>query len=357
LLDSRSSLSDEFAHHVIQLPFAYGGAVGSGTFRCLPEDFIVNEQLSFEPSEEGEHVFLSIQKTALNTDDVAQTLARFASVKRRDVAYAGMKDRHARTTQTFSVHLPGKESPDWSELNSDNLKIIGISRHKKKLKTGAIKNNTFTITIKGCEIDEQAFRETFLNISKKGVPNYFMEQRFGRNGHNLLMAYDVFSKGESFKSKRVKGLLLSAVRSYLFNSILSKRVFDETWNKALSGEAFVLAGTRQFFVEESISEDIVDRLECHDIHPSGPLYGVGKATIHSIVEDIEQLVLKDHDVFCDGLVNEKVAGSRRALRVLPKNMCIEDVDETTKKLSFELPSGSYATAVLRELFILKNGSR
>ena len=184
-----------------------------------------------------------------------------------------------------------------------------------------------------------------------------MEQRFGRNGHNLLMAYDIFSKGEGFKSKRVKGLLLSAVRSYLFNSILSKRVADETWDKALSGDAFVLAGTRQFFVEENISENIVDRLECHDIHPSGALYGVGKAAIHSVVEDIEQLILKEHGVFCGGLVREKVTNSRRALRVLPKNMRIEDVNETTKQLSFELPSGSYATAVLRELFILKNGSR
>lgn len=357
MLDSKPSPSEEFTHHVPQLSFSNDGAVGSGTFRCTPEDFIVNERLSFEPSGEGEHVFLSIEKTALNTDDVAQMLAKFSSVKRRDVAYAGMKDRHAVTTQTFSVHLPGKSAPDWSELNSDNIKIIGVSRHKKKLRTGAIKNNAFTITIKNCDVGEEAFQKTFLTIKNDGVPNYFMEQRFGRNGHNLLMAYDIFSKGDVFKSKRVKGLLLSAVRSYLFNLVLSQRVNDGTWNKGLTGDAFVLAGTRQFFVEESITEDIIDRLESHDIHPSGPLYGVGTATSHSVVEEIETLILKEHDIFCDGLLREKVAYSRRALRVLPKKMRIKDIDETTKQLSFELASGSYATAVLRELFILKNGAR
>lgn len=328
----------------------HGGVVGKGVIRQCPEDFIVNEQLSFEPSGEGEHVFLQLKKTSLNTDSVAQTIAKFAKVKRMAVAYAGMKDRHAVTSQTFSIHLPGKELPNWKLLEEPAIKILNTTRHRKKLKMGAIKANDFCITIKDCDVDEQALSKKVTEIGRHGVPNYFMEQRFGYSGHNLTLAYQIFSQQESFKSKRIKGLMLSAVRSYLFNLVLAKRIINSSWDKALDGDVFILNGTRQFFVEKTIDDVIIDRLLCHDIHPSGPLYGVGETAVTGVVAKVERDVFNENAIFCDGLLREKVGVSRRALRVVPDNMVLEHIDETTKRISFCLPSGSYATAVLRELF-------
>jgi len=89
------------------------GAQLSGIIRTFPEDFQVDEIPLFEPSGQGEHVFVQIKKTGENTDWVAGQLAKIAGVKRRDVSYAGLKDRHAVTTQWFSVWLPGKDAPDW----------------------------------------------------------------------------------------------------------------------------------------------------------------------------------------------------------------------------------------------------
>lgn len=350
MLNTTSSNSNLFEHHVKDLPFVYGGVTGKGVIRQCPEDFIVDEQLSFEPSGEGEHVFLQLKKTGLNTDSVAQTLAKFAQVKRMAVAYAGMKDRHAVTSQMFSVHLPGKDSPNWALLEDPAIKILSTTRHRKKLKVGAIKANYFAITVKDCQLDEQALSDKVNEIGRKGVPNYFMEQRFGHYGHNLTLAHQIFSQQAAFKSKRIKGLMLSAVRSYLFNLVLAKRVTNLSWDKALGGDAFILNGTRQFFIENKIDDTIVNRLLSHDIHPSGPLYGLGETAVCGIVEGLEGAVFDEYTVFCDGLVREKVDVSRRSLRVVPDNITLENVNETTKRISFNLPSGSYATAVLRELF-------
>ena len=89
-----------------EIPRAYAELPIVGYIRSLPEDFIVDEELSFSPTGEGEHVFLQIRKTGKNTEDIARILARHAGVTRKSVSYAGLKDRNAVTSQFFSIHLP-----------------------------------------------------------------------------------------------------------------------------------------------------------------------------------------------------------------------------------------------------------
>lgn len=134
-------------------PYVYGSPSGTGVIRSQPADFMVKEQLGFEPSGTGEHVFLQIEKTGENTDYVARLLARFAKVRQRDVGYAGLKDRHAVTCQWFSVWLPGQAEPNWAELASDNLKILHTIRHARKLKRGALAGNHFQIIIRDWQGD------------------------------------------------------------------------------------------------------------------------------------------------------------------------------------------------------------
>ena len=113
-----------FESHVEQLAFAHGGSLASGVLRGKNEDFKVSEILSFEPSGEGEHIFLYIQKTGLNTEDVVKILSKYSGVSRRCISFAGMKDRHAITNQCFSVKMPGQEGPDWSLLGNPLIEII-----------------------------------------------------------------------------------------------------------------------------------------------------------------------------------------------------------------------------------------
>ncbi|KAG1654005.1 tRNA pseudouridine synthase D [Nymphon striatum] len=117
----------------------------TGVIRSCPEDFQVDEIPVFEPSGKGEHVLLHIQKTGENTDWVAGILAKIAGVPRRDVSYAGLKDRNAVTTQWFSVQMPGKEAPDWKKDLPDSIVLLDETRHDRKLKRGTLKGNQFKL--------------------------------------------------------------------------------------------------------------------------------------------------------------------------------------------------------------------
>lgn len=335
--------------HVEGLSYAHDGPVGSGLLKERAENFKVNEDLSFEPSGEGEHVFLYIQKTGLNTEDVVKILAQYAEVPRSSVSFAGMKDRHAVTKQWFSVQLPGQSGPDWQQLNKADIQFERITRHSKKLKRGAIKFNQFEIIISQLDADRQLIERRAESIIKSGVPNYFMQQRFGYLGQNLSRAYDLFLKKQPIKNKKTKSLFLSSARSFLFNQALSKRVTNHTWDQALEGDVFVLDGSRQFFQGETVSAEIQARMLEHDIHPSGPLFGIGESVVKHGVKESEEAVFSDNIVFCEGLKKQKVESARRSLRVVPQNLELNFLDNDRLHISFKLQSGSYATAVLREL--------
>ena len=154
-------------------PYVYGQPCAFGKIRSVPEDFIVTENLSFEPSGEGEHVFLHIEKKGENTDYVARQLSRFAKVRQRDVSYAGLKDRYAVTTQWFSVWLPGKADPDWAAFESDSMKVLQSIRHARKLKRGVLSGNSFKLLIRDYLGDKEITIRQLEQIKALGIANYF----------------------------------------------------------------------------------------------------------------------------------------------------------------------------------------
>ncbi|NNG14267.1 MAG: tRNA pseudouridine(13) synthase TruD, partial [Gammaproteobacteria bacterium] len=133
--------------------YAHGNPLSTGIIRQRPEDFIVDELASVEFTGEGEHVCLHIRKRGLNTEDIARQLATLAGIKRRDVSFAGLKDRHAVTTQWFSVYLPGVSDPDWQSLNSDDVQILEVIRNARKLRRGTLTGNRFQITVREFDVD------------------------------------------------------------------------------------------------------------------------------------------------------------------------------------------------------------
>jgi tRNA pseudouridine13 synthase len=143
----------------------------------MPEDFQVIEIPAFSPSGDGEHCFLHIRKTLMNTAQVAKFLARHAGLPPSKVSWAGMKDRNAVTEQWFSVHLANKPEPDWSALNSDSIKVLEVHRHQRKLKKGVLKGNQFYLRVKDIKGDIDALKDRYEMILDHGVPNYFGEQR------------------------------------------------------------------------------------------------------------------------------------------------------------------------------------
>jgi tRNA pseudouridine13 synthase len=328
-------------------PYVYGSPSGVGKIRTLPEDFVVHENLAFEPSGDGEHVFLQIQKTGENTDYVARQLARFANVRQRDIGFAGLKDRHAVTTQWFSVWLPGKSEPDWTAFTTDSMKVLHTARHARKLKRGVLSGNRFEITIRDWQGDQAKTFEQLELIRANGIANYYGEQRFGNQGQNVNKSLAMFRGMKAGREQR--SLYLSAARSYLFNQILSERVAEGTWNQALAGDTFMFDCSKSCFKSQLPDAEILRRLEAKNIHPTGVLWGKGEVDVSADALAIEQKAIDSYDELAQGLLASGVEKARRALRINVENLEWQFSNQTTLHLYFTLPAGSYATSVLREI--------
>lgn len=330
-----------------ELPFAYGGPPLRGVMRATPEDFFVDEDLGFEPDGAGEHAFVRVEKRGANTEWVARQLARHAGVGPNAVSYAGMKDRHAVTRQTFSIHLPGRPDPDWSALQHAEYRVLDCRRHSRKLKRGAHKANAFRIVLRDIEGDRAAAAERLARIATGGVPNYFGQQRFGRSGGNLERARAMFL-GRRMQ-RHEQGLLLSAARSHLFNRLLAERVRAGNWNQALDGEVWMLAGSHSIFGPEPHTAALAARMNAGDIDPTGPLWGAGDLRSADAVAAIEQDVAGRDADLVRGLVASGLRQERRALVMRPHGLVAAWPSESVLELTFSLNKGLYATVLIREI--------
>jgi len=331
------------------LPRAFGAPVLSACMRSVPEDFFVEELPGFEPSGEGEHLLLTVEKRGMNTMFAAKRIAAWAAIAEMGVGYAGLKDRHAVTRQRFSVHLPRKVAPDLAGLASEDLKVIDASWHSRKLPRGALAGNRFELVLRDVVGDREAINARLAEIAAHGLPNWFGEQRFGRDGGNVAAALAMFGGRRVRRAQR--SILLSAARSELFNRVLAARLADGSWNRGLDGEVWMLAGSRSVFGPEPWSETLAQRLAAFDIHPTGPLWGAGesRAQAASLASEEAALQADDARAMQDGLAREGLRQERRALRLRPDGLAWEWLDAATMRIAFALPPGSYATAALHEL--------
>lgn len=330
-----------------QWQFAFGRPAATGRLRSRPEDFRVDEELGFEPDGSGEHVLLQIRKRNTNTEWLARQIARTAGVRPRDVSYAGLKDRNAVTSQWFSIHLPGREAPDWGAIESDDVHFLSAARHGRKLRRGALELNRFTIIVRELKGDSGELGERLAAVAARGVPNYFGEQRFGRGFGNLERAQALF-EGARERDRHKRGLYLSAARSFLFNEVLSRRVGEGCWDAILPGECVMLAGSRSFFVAGAPDAEILARLAAGDIHPSGSLWGRGDLPSREAAAELERSVLGAYPLMTDGLERAGLEQERRPLRLAPAGLDWT-LAENSVELRFTLPAGAFATSVLREL--------
>lgn len=331
------------------LPRAHGPAVLSAAMRSRPEDFRVDEIDAFEPHGEGEHLLLTLEKRGLNTAEVARRLAKWAGIGEVGIGYAGLKDRHAVTTQRFSVHLPKRVAPDLDALQDEDLKVRHHAWHNRKLPRGALAGNRFTLVLRQVQGEPAPIDARLARIASRGIPNWFGEQRFGRGGGNVAQALAMF-QGRKVKREQ-RSILLSAARSELFNRVLARRVERADWDTGLEGEVWMLAGSRSVFGPEPWSEALAQRLAAFDIHPTGPLWGEGPLRTAAACAEAELAALGDEVALRlrQGLEQAGLKQERRSLRLPVSDLAWTWQDAGTLELAFSLPPGSYATALLHEL--------
>ncbi|MFP4560233.1 MAG: tRNA pseudouridine(13) synthase TruD [Thiohalorhabdus sp.] len=326
-------------------PVAHPGFRPPGRFRLEPEDFRVTEILPFEAEGEGNHFLLRVRKVGVNTDRVAKDLARLAGCRPRDVGYAGLKDRYAVAVQHFTVPAE-KVADDPRQWAGPSWGVEAGDRVRKKLKRGALAGNAFRLRLHLAPAGREAAAARFERVLQRGVPNYFGPQRFGREGGNLAGARRLFAGGAQ-PDRRLRGLYLSAARSYLFNRVLATRIGEGSWGRLLEGEYAVFPDVNSGFVVTDPAAE-TQRLDAGDLHPSGPLPGVDGPGPRGEAAKLEDRILAAEPGLLEGLRAAEVKGHRRALRVVPRDGSVES-DAGGLWVGFLLPAGSFATAVVREV--------
>lgn len=339
------------------LPYAYGGPLGRALLRSIPEDFFVDEVLGFPLSGSGEHLFVHIEKRGLTTEAVARSLARALSVPARDVSYAGMKDRHAVTRQWFSIQLPGREEALAADALGEGVRVLATERNARKLRRGALRGNRFVLKLRDAAVGWRALSARLALIAREGVPNYFGEQRFGRDGDNVEQARAMFAGRYRPKGRQLRGILLSAVRSALFNEVLAERVRQGNWNQLLPGELVMLDGRHSLFPAPDIDRELAARAAWAAVHPTGPLPGDGDPRPAGAVAALEELILAREPELTAGLAAARVETARRALRLAVRELAWWRDSDGELVVSFFLTAGGYATTVIREILSVAEDAR
>jgi tRNA pseudouridine13 synthase len=343
-------------HSVDELPYLTATLPGiGGVLRASFDDFRVDEIPSYEPSGEGTHTYLRIEKRDLTTIFAIERIARALRVDPRDVGYAGLKDRHAVTTQWISV--PNIAVADAEQLKVDGVAVLAVSRHTNKLRTGHLRGNRFSLRITG--IDDVALasiraRDIATELQMKGCPNYFGAQRFGREGDNSAHAR-AWLKGDAPAPRApfMRRMLVSALQSELFNDYLAQRMRDGLFHRYVAGDlAQRLPVGRPWLIDSTEAQSLYDLGE---VGPTGPLFGL------SMPQPVDEALLREEAVLRSADLTPQVfsrargiaEGTRRPLRMNVGTVCVTH-DTEALLLEFSLPAGGYATAVTREFIKRSN---
>jgi tRNA pseudouridine13 synthase len=379
-----------------------------GRTKVRNDDFRVQEIPLYTPSGYGEHTYVIIEKDGLSTFRAIERIARALHITPRAVGCAGLKDAHAITVQALS--LGDVDPAQVRALDLPGIRVLDVSRHTNKLKMGHLRGNRFTIRVRDVPEGALPAAQAILDVlARRGVPNYYGEQRFGlREDTHLLgralvrrdsegivrrlvgvphpaesdrvqRARQLFDEGDLVASAaawprgmenerrvvqslidhpgdwlraansvptKMRKFYISAYQGALFNRIVVRRL--DTLDRLQVGDLANIHGKSAVFLVEDVEveQPRADRLE---ISPSGPLYGYKLTMAQGTPGEMEQQILDEEALSLEDfrLRGMKLRGARRPLRI-PLHEVGLSYDEGIV-LSFTLPPGCYATTVLAEV--------
>lgn len=380
-----------------------------GRIKETAADFCVEELPLYPPCGEGTHTFFEIRKAGISSFEAMRQVARALGLGPGRIGYAGLKDAQAVTSQVLSVERVSPEQVQAMDL--PGIEVLWAKRHRQSLKVGHLRGNRFTIRIRGVGEPALAdCRSTLGILSRRGVPNYFGPQRFGMRGNSAALgrailrrdaegfvrefvgaphpgesprvqeararadsgdwegAHSLFPgsmadersallsiqrsggdlrRGFATVPKRLKGFLLSAYQSELFNRVLERRL--DGLDQVVAGDLAMKHPWHSIFrvEDEAVEQDRASRFE---ISATGPIFGYKMMCPTGYPGQIEAAILAEEELEPETFrVGEglQLRGERRSLRFQAHDL--EAWYEGGVVLRFWLPPGSYATALLAEV--------
>lgn len=327
------------------LPLVTGDLPGTGgVIRTEPDDFQVEELPLYLPEGSGSHLYLRVRKRGLTTRDLVQALVR-GGVEESAVGVAGLKDKAAVTTQWLSV--PKRHAAAVAELVAlPGVSLLEESTHRNKLGIGHLRGNRFVIRIRDAAPDALEAATAALDaLALRGTPNWFGPQRFGRFGGNAYDGLRVLRGERVPGGHRLRRFFVSALQSLVFNAMLAERIGRGWYDTVVLGDwarKHDTGGT--FRVDDPAAE--APRAARLEISATLPLYGRKVRVSDGDAGALEEAVLDAYGLRWPQFGSRR--GDRRVTRVLLTNVHATPADDGLT-VAFDLPKGSYATAVLREV--------
>ena len=303
-------------------------------------DFIVDE-IGIDFTNRGNFLILKVQKVEMTTWDMIAVFAKFLNINAQKIGYAGLKDKHATTTQHISIEA--KYENALKKFNHKQIKILSKTKHKFAIRMGDLVGNRFKINLFGLDaINAGKIDKLAKKAQKFGVANYFGYQRFGHDA--LAQAKEMIEEQKYIEDAKVRKFLISVYQSKLFNDWLKHRVLltkeqeNSNWFKLLNGDIFLDLTTQKLFTHKKLP---IDDFLNKKVAPTGLLCGRDVFRARSDAREIE----KKYD---DGFIYDK--GHRRLAIIFPKDVTTSySKDFNRLTLEFSLPKGSYATVFLESI--------
>ena len=324
------------------LPYPYGAPSIDAVIKQRAADFEVEEVLGFEPGGDGEHLFLWVEKQGLTTPELVTRIARDFGLSESAVSHSGLKDKHAV-----------RDSPEPATEGS-GYRVLSQRRHHRKLRPGTHKANRFRLRLRGISELSEATRQQIDQVASQGFANYFGHQRFGSRQDNLQQALRQLTTRKLSRSRR--GLLISSLRSHLFNAILARRLELGHWAEPLDGDVFMLRGSHSIF-SEPVNADLLRRYRELDISSCASLYGCGSVRMSATALAIERAVFDENSLITDCLQQQGSRLQMRPLRAVADSFDYAyDAAAEVLDIDMCLPTGSYATSLLNHFALVRDAS-
>jgi len=341
---------DDGTPPVVTLPYLTSELAGTGgALRTHDDDFVVDEELPYAPSGAGDHVFVRIEKRGLTSPVAAQRLARALGVRDRDIGIAGMKDRHAVTRQWLS--LPPPITPEQALAFADpDVRVLEAHRHNHKLRTGHVRANRFILRVRGVTGDAADRARAILDALAQppGAPNWYGEQRFGRDGDNAARGRAIVLGERALgRDRRLDRLMVSALQSQLFNEWLTARLADGLYRAVIAGDVLHKTGGGMFTCDDPATDQA--RLAAGELVVTGPMFGEHMRAATGDAAAREAAILAPHGLGDFSRVRALAEGTRRDATIAVRDAAVVPVDGSTLEVAFTLPGGAYATTVMREI--------
>lgn len=344
---------------MLRPPRASDGSLDiGGRLRSRPEDFEVVELPAYPPDGREGHLLLTLTKRGLDSEAALRELARALRIPRVELGLAGLKDRHALTTQWISV--PAHAGPRLAQFRHAAITLGPAHPHSHKLRRGHLHGNRFRIVVRELEVGFEQARvrasATLDQLARVGLRNYYGEQRFGHGGRNLAAGLAVIA-GRGPRARKAD-LMVSAGQAGLFNLLLVERFERGLLDRVLLGDILHKRSGGMF--ECTDPELDQPRLDAGELEITGPIYGskLRWPSPDTPARALEQDVLTKVGIDPSKLerLGRAAPGTRRTLKVWPEQVEVEpepaipDLGASEGLvLRFTLPAGSYATELLREL--------